>query len=146
MGVRADYARATRDERDVVHAGVFIPAESADITPRLLDTPETAAVGWADVQMTFPGSGHGATMTTGRRSGTLSVIVPVLNEEDNIPELVRRLTTALDGGLPFDVIFVDDGSIDRTPQLLRALHAEDPRLKSLHLLRTIDHQASIYAG
>jgi len=85
-------------------------------------------------------------MTTGRRSGTLSVIVPVLNEEDNIPELVRRLTTALDGGLPFDVIFVDDGSTDRTPQLLRALHAEDPRIKSVHLTRTFGHQASISAG
>ncbi len=64
-------------------------------------------------------------MTTERRSGTLSVIVPVLNEEGNIPELVRRLKAVLDGGLPFDVIFVDDGSTDRTPQILRALHAED---------------------
>ena len=85
-------------------------------------------------------------MTTGRRSGTLSVIVPVLNEEGNIAELVRRLKAALDGGLPFDVIFVDDGSTDRTPQILRALHAEDPRIKAIHLTRTFGHQASISAG
>jgi hypothetical protein len=51
---------------------------------------------------------------TPRASGLLSVIVPVLNEEDNIPELVRRLKAALDDGLPFDVIFVDGGSTDRT--------------------------------
>ncbi len=85
-------------------------------------------------------------MTTGRRSGALSVIVPVLNEEGNIPELVRRLKAVLDGGRPFDVIFVDDGSTDRTPQILRALHAEDPRIKAIHLTRTFGHQASISAG
>ena len=51
-------------------------------------------------------------MTTGRRAGTLSVIVPVLNEEASIPELVRRISKALDGGPRFDVIFVDDGSTE----------------------------------
>jgi len=51
---------------------------------------------------------------TPRASGVLSVIVPVLNAEDNIPELVRRLKAALDGGLSCDIIFVDDGSTDRT--------------------------------
>lgn len=91
-------------------------------------------------------AGRGASMTAGRRSGTLSVIVPVLNEDANIPELVRRLKAALDGGLPFDVIFVDDGSTDRTPSLLRALHAEDARIKSIRLTRTFGHQAAISAG
>jgi dolichol-phosphate mannosyltransferase len=85
-------------------------------------------------------------MTTDRRSGTLSVIVPVLNEEGNIPELVRRLRAALDGGLPFDVVFVDDGSTDRTARVLRAMHAEDSRIKAIHLARTFGHQAAISAG
>jgi polyisoprenyl-phosphate glycosyltransferase len=83
---------------------------------------------------------------TPRASGLLSVIVPVLNEEDNISELVRRLKAALDGGLPFDLIFVDDGSTDRTWRLLTALHAEDPRVKSVRLARTFGHQAAISAG
>jgi polyisoprenyl-phosphate glycosyltransferase len=91
-------------------------------------------------------AGRGASMTAARRAGTLSVIVPVLNEEANIPELVRRLKAALAGGLPFDVIFVDDGSTDRTSSLLRALHAEDSRIKSIHLTRTFGHQAAISAG
>jgi dolichol-phosphate mannosyltransferase len=83
---------------------------------------------------------------TSRGSGLLSVIVPVLNEEDNIPELVRRLKAALDDGLPFEIIFVDDGSTDRTWRLLKSLHAEDPRLKSIRLARTFGHQAAISAG
>ena len=83
---------------------------------------------------------------TPRASGLVSVIVPVLNEEDNIPELVRRLKAALDGGLPFDVIFIDDGSVDRTWRLLTSLHAEDPRIKSVRLARTFGHQAAISAG
>jgi glycosyltransferase involved in cell wall biosynthesis len=90
-------------------------------------------------------AGRGASMTAARRAGTLSVIVPVLNEEANIPELVRRLKAALAGGLPFDVIFVDDGSTDRTSSLLRALHSEDSRIKSIHLTRTFG-QAAISAG
>ena len=83
---------------------------------------------------------------TPRASGLLSVVVPVLNEEDNIPELIRRLRTTLDGVLPFEVIFVDDGSTDRTWRLLVSLHAEDPRIKSLRLARTFGHQAAISAG
>lgn len=83
---------------------------------------------------------------TPRASGLLSVVVPVLNEEDNILELIRRLKAALDGGLPFEVIFVDDGSTDRTWRLLTSLHAEDPRIKSIRLARTFGHQAAISAG
>jgi len=85
-------------------------------------------------------------MTTGRRSGTLSVIVPVLNEEDNIPELVRRLTTALDGGCRSTSSSSTTGAPIGRPSSLRALHAEDPRIKSVHLTRTFGHQASISAG
>ena len=52
----------------------------------------------------------------------VSVVVPVYNEEANLPELLRRVTSVLDAaGDPYDVILVDDGSRDETPQILGRL-------------------------
>ena len=78
---------------------------------------------------------------------TLSVVIPVLNEEHSVPELTRRLRETLDGaGIAFEVIFVNDGSTDRTPEILGELHDQDKRVKSLHLARNFGHQAAISAG
>jgi dolichol-phosphate mannosyltransferase len=76
------------------------------------------------------------------------VIVPVLNEERNIPELVARLHAALGASktCEYEIVFVNDGSTDRTPAILRALHAVDPRVKSIHLARNFGHQTAISAG
>ncbi len=77
----------------------------------------------------------------------LSIVIPVLNEDRNIPELVRRLQHVLDpAGISFEIVFVDDGSTDRTPEILHALHAEDDRIKAVHLARNFGHQAAIAAG
>lgn len=77
----------------------------------------------------------------------LSVVIPVLNEERNIPELHGRIVKILNTqGLDFEIVFVDDGSTDRTPDILRELHDRDPRVKSVHLARNFGHQAAISAG
>jgi glycosyltransferase involved in cell wall biosynthesis len=77
----------------------------------------------------------------------VSVVVPVLNEEHNVRELWSRLARVLDAeGVDFEVIFVDDGSTDATPDILRALHDVDARVKSLRLARNFGHQAAISAG
>jgi dolichol-phosphate mannosyltransferase len=77
----------------------------------------------------------------------LSIVIPVLNEERNIPELVSRIRHTLGPlGVAFEVIFVDDGSTDRTSEILPALHAEDDRIKAVHLARNFGHQAAISAG
>jgi dolichol-phosphate mannosyltransferase len=76
----------------------------------------------------------------------LSVVIPVFNEEHNIPELVARLRSALDEPAPFELIFVNDGSRDGTAALLHALHDDDKRVKSIHLSRNFGHQAAISTG
>jgi polyisoprenyl-phosphate glycosyltransferase len=77
----------------------------------------------------------------------LSVIIPTLNEEANLPSLRARLIAAAPAWqMPFEVVLVDDGSTDRTLPMLRDLHAQDPRFKYLSFSRNFGHQAAISAG
>ena len=77
----------------------------------------------------------------------ISVVTPIFNEEENLPELRRRLAAALDAtGRPWEVIFVDDGSRDGSAAMLRKFHEEDARLKMVGLSRNFGHQPAITAG
>ncbi len=76
----------------------------------------------------------------------LSVVVPVFNEEDGIAELHRRLSSALDGlGMPVEYVLVNDGSRDRSAELLDAA-AADPSVVVVHLSRNFGHLAAVAAG
>ena len=78
----------------------------------------------------------------------ISVVVPVFNEEACLPELFTRLYQALDGlGTPYECIFVDDGSRDRSVALLRAQHAARPAETRVILFqRNFGQHAAILAG
>lgn len=77
----------------------------------------------------------------------ISVVVPIYNEQENLPELRRRLAAALQAcGPDWEVVFVNDGSRDGSEALLRQYHREDPRFKSLLLSRNFGHQPAISAG
>jgi dolichol-phosphate mannosyltransferase len=76
----------------------------------------------------------------------VSVVIPVLDEAETIPKLVGRLRDVLGPAGDFEVIFVNDGSTDATATVLRALHEDDKRIKSLHFTRNFGHQAAIMAG
>jgi glycosyltransferase involved in cell wall biosynthesis len=78
---------------------------------------------------------------------SLSVVIPIFNEETTLPELRRRLATVLEALAPdFEVVFVDDGSSDSSAGLLAAMSAEDPRYKILTLSRNFGHQTALSAG
>jgi dolichol-phosphate mannosyltransferase len=78
---------------------------------------------------------------------TVSAVVPIFNEAENLPELRRRLSEALDAtGQTWEVVFVDDGSRDASPRLIREMHAADPRFKAVSLSRNFGHQPAITAG
>lgn len=77
----------------------------------------------------------------------LSAVVPVFNEEDGIAELHRRLSDALGTlGLTYEIVLVNDGSRDRSPELLDAVAAADPAVTVVHLSRNFGHQAAVAAG
>lgn len=77
----------------------------------------------------------------------LSVVVPIYNEQANLPALAQRLSAALEScGEDWEIIFVDDGSTDGSGELLRQLHQQDPRNKVLVLSRNFGQQPAISAG
>jgi glycosyltransferase involved in cell wall biosynthesis len=76
----------------------------------------------------------------------LSLVVPVYNEEAVIEELRSRLLPVLEAIGPFEVFCVNDGSTDRSGEMLDALSATDERFKALHFSRNFGHQAAVTAG
>jgi dolichol-phosphate mannosyltransferase len=75
----------------------------------------------------------------------LSVVAPMLDEEEVAREFHRRVTRALDG-MPFEVVIVDDGSTDATPEILDEIARGDERVRVLHLSRPFGHQLALTAG
>jgi len=77
----------------------------------------------------------------------LSLVIPVYNEEDNVPVLAGEITAALDGrGLRYEVMFVDDGSTDGSPRVLAELAAREPRFRVLRLARNSGQSAAMAIG
>jgi polyisoprenyl-phosphate glycosyltransferase len=77
----------------------------------------------------------------------LSVVAPVYNEEALVEQFCRRTIAALEPlGVPFDLVLVNDGCRDRSPEIMRRLHAEDSRIKVLNFSRNFGHQVAITAG
>ncbi len=78
----------------------------------------------------------------------LSVVIPVYNEEENLPELGLRLFSTLKT-LPYryEIIFVDDGSTDRSWEIISRLHREHPEeVRGLQFIRNFGQHPAIFAG
>ncbi|MFA6429339.1 MAG: glycosyltransferase family 2 protein [Patescibacteria group bacterium] len=76
----------------------------------------------------------------------LSVIIPILNEEEVLPELLRRLAVASAAWGEYELIFVDDGSRDTTFRLLREAAEQNPRIRVIKFARNFGHQIALSAG
>ncbi|MFA5263830.1 MAG: glycosyltransferase family 2 protein [Opitutaceae bacterium] len=78
----------------------------------------------------------------------IAIVIPVFNEEPVMQELFKRLGAVFSGDATVDwsVIMVDDGSKDRSGQLIEAKAARDPRYGLVSLSRNFGHQAAIMAG
>jgi len=77
----------------------------------------------------------------------VSIVVPVLDEEGCIEELAARLRNVLAGvGVRHEILFVDDGSRDGTPEKITAVRALHPEVKAIRFTRTFGHQAALSAG
>lgn len=78
---------------------------------------------------------------------TFSIVAPVYNEEQLLPEFYRRVVAVMEQlGEPFEIVLVNDGCRDGSPEIMRALHARDPRVKVVHFSKNFGHQLAITAG
>ncbi len=76
-----------------------------------------------------------------------SLIVPIYNEEETIPELYRRLQAVMEQmDEPVELILINDGSRDRSLAVMRDLHDQDPRVCYISLARNFGHQIAVTAG
>lgn len=76
----------------------------------------------------------------------LSVVVPVKNEEDNVVPLIEEIHAALDGVIAFEVVYVDDGSDDRTPAVLAEARQRFPRLRTLRHRASCGQSQAVHTG
>jgi glycosyltransferase involved in cell wall biosynthesis len=76
----------------------------------------------------------------------LSVIIPVFNEEENIPLIYKKLSQVLGNTINFEILFVNDGSQDNSLQLIIEIAATDKKVKYINLTRNFGHQPALTAG
>jgi len=78
----------------------------------------------------------------------VSVAVPLYNEQESLPELLRRVGAVLDDlpGGPHELVLVDDGSADRTREMMEAASRTDERVVSVFLSRNFGHQPALSAA
>jgi dolichol-phosphate mannosyltransferase len=76
-----------------------------------------------------------------------SIIAPVYNEEPVLETLYQRMSTVMDGiGDTWELILIDDGSRDRSAEIIGELHARDPRVRGLSFSRNFGFQVAVTAG
>ena len=78
----------------------------------------------------------------------ISIVVPCYNEEQSLPILYRELTSAFATrpNVDYELVFVDDGSTDRTAEILEGLAVANRRVTVITLSRNFGHQSAISAG
>ncbi len=76
-----------------------------------------------------------------------SIVAPVYNEEGNLDVLYTRISEVMDStGEPWELVLVNDGSRDRSMEMMDAMAAKDPRVKVIHFARNFGHQTAVTAG
>ncbi len=79
----------------------------------------------------------------------LSIVIPVMNEEDNIAPLMKETLAVLDSamsGKKAQIIFIDDGSSDRTPEVIREWAKKDARIQAVFFRKNFGKSAALTAG
>jgi len=78
---------------------------------------------------------------------TFSIIAPIFNEAESMPELYRRVSAVMEStGEPWELILIDDGSTDRSLEMMQNLAEKDQRVRPVVFARNFGHQIAVTAG
>lgn len=78
---------------------------------------------------------------------TYSIIAPIYNEEESLPELYRRVSEVMDQtNEPWELVLINDGSKDRSAEIIREMAAKDRRIRPVIFARNFGHQIAVTAG
>lgn len=112
-----------------------------------MDFPQVAPVMNQNSRTDRTAMHHSLALTPTAERPYLSVVAPVFNEQEVLPEFHRRLSVVLDGlSGAAEVVYVNDGSRDGTLEVLNRLHAEDPRVAIVNLSRNFGKEIALTAG
>ncbi len=84
--------------------------------------------------------------TNAKKPPQLSVVVPLLDEQDNLPALYDQIRQALEGRYDYELIFIDDGSTDESFRILKELHDSDARVRVIRFRKNFGQTAALSAG
>ena len=77
----------------------------------------------------------------------ISIVAPLYNESETFPHLIKRLNEVMDSSnLSIEIVLVDDGSRDKTAEMMQALALSDERYHCVFLARNHGHQLALTAG
>jgi len=126
------------------HPGVSIPTDGI---PTADPYAALEFCRWLSQALDRPHPIQGAAEYRGAVAPAISVVIPVFNEQANLPTLYERLIPVLESvEQDFEIVFVDDGSRDGSLRLLQELALHDARLLVVELARNFGHQVAISAG
>lgn len=87
-----------------------------------------------------------AKITNDKKRPRLSVVLPLLDEHDNLRPLYEQIKQSLEGHYDYEVVFVDDGSTDASFGVLKDLHRSDPRVQVVRFRKNFGQTAALSAG
>jgi len=87
-----------------------------------------------------------AKTTNDKKRPQLSVVVPLLDEQDSLPALYQQTRQALEGRYDYELIFIDDGSTDESFRILKELHDSDARVRVIRFRKNFGQTAALSAG
>lgn len=85
-------------------------------------------------------------MSTRTTAPTVSIVVPVRNEADNVAPLIEEIAAALDGRWDYEIVYVDDGSTDATAERLTAIMAERGTVRQIRHEKSSGQSAAVRTG